>query len=87
MLCARLPCERLSANLFRIIFCCRKLALWDKEFLLLPGTLEIYKELLHGSAAPLCFYFQSCFLTQKVMGTLLSPPKIYIPRGTSKGVR
>lgn len=87
-LCARLPCERQSANLFRIIsFDCEKLAPWDKEFPLLPGTLETYKEVLHGGAAPLRFCFQSCFLTQKVMGTLLSPWKIYIPRGTSNGVK
>lgn len=90
-LCARLPCERRSANLFRIFFFfffdCEKLAPWDKEFLLLLGTLEIYKEVLYGGAAPLCFCFQSCFLTQNVMGTLMSLWKIYIPRRTSNRVK
>ena len=89
MLCPRLPCERQSADLFRtfFFFYCEKLALRDKEFLLLPGTLEIYKEVLHGGTAPLPFCFQSCFLTQKVMRTLLSPCKIYVSRGTSNGVK
>lgn len=78
-LCARLPRERHQANLFKswvfFFLPCEKLAPWDKDFLLLLGTLDIYKEVWKGSAALLGFNSLSCFLTQKVGGTLPSPLK------------
>lgn len=89
MLCARLPCERQSANLFRIFFF---FWLWEIGPVRqgIPASPRHPGD-LQGSViwwcSTLAFCFQSCFLTQNVMGTLMSLWKIYIPRRTSNRVK